>query len=123
VGILRCGWGQEGDPRRRRGWPRDPCDGGVEEVEEWERRGLGRQRVHDFRKSRGLLRGRPKRLGRIRGQRSGRRRGRGVGGGGANPLLQGNREVDQWKGREGLSGSGQVFLLQKSRRGLHGKEG
>ncbi len=117
------GWGQEGDLRRRRGWLRDPCDGGVEGVEEWERRELGRQRVHDFRKSRGLLRGRAKRLGRIREQRSGRRRGRGVGGAGASPLLQGNREVDRWRGREGLSDSGQVFLHQKSRRGLHGKGG
>ena len=120
---MGSGWGQGGDPRRRRGWPRDPCDGGVEGAEEWGRRGLGRQRVHDFRKSRGLLRGRPKRLGRIRGRSSGRRRERGVGGGGANLLLQGNREVDRWKEPEGLSDSGQVFLLQKSRRGLHGKGG
>lgn len=122
-GSMGNGWGQGGDPRRRRGWPRDLCDGGAEGVEEWGRRGRGRQRVHDFRKSRGLLRGRPKRLGRIRGQRSGRRRGPGVGGGGANPLLQENREVDRWKGREGLSGSDLVFLLQKSRRGLHEKGG
>jgi len=117
------GWGQGGDPRRRRGWPRDPCDGGVEEVEEWGRRGLGRQRVHDFRKNQDLLRARPKRLGRIRGRRSGRRRGHDAGGGGANPLLQGNREVDRLKEPEGLSDSGQVFLLQKSRRVLHGKGG